>query len=1665
MPNEPLEEIILRTAEAIAGHSLASGQRLDVLRKLSAVLRGSSKDSESFLAHDASLDQRIEARLARAQEYALEAHGLDPDAAEVIFTREQLDDTAARDTFEPTLDVTDAQAGGTDAQTGGTASRPVHRIVYTNDAGLAGMSIRLGRAPDGPRTLGIDSHDRPGHSDLPALTVVSIGHELGGVESAILRSLPDGRERSRLREDARGRDLVGSVLDETYRVTSFVGRGGFGVVYKAGVVGLEDVEVAIKVLDPRYAQRRSVQQTLKDEFRRLSKLKHPGIVEWKHFGETADGIVYFAMEYLDGEELSKVLKREKKLPPARAFPLLLQILDALRAAHDLPGQSKLCHLDLKPANIFILKRGTRGQEQVKLIDFGISQYTGLEARDAEALEDPREEGGEPRSRDTQRGEGRSTRANGPGSSMTMTQRVAGGTPLFASPEQCKHLRRDRDIAPLGGPSDIYSFAVVAYLLLTGQYPYPEFEDLRRRMSSQSPDEVERARLDTYQIHLDQKPTPLRKLEPKLDRRLGRLLERCLAKRPEDRFANTDEAYAAFKAVLDPVRRRVLVLVAALALAVVGLAAHSALRPDPRENRTPTRVSGTYTPYCASSVDGPVFELPSGVLTGTMQLVAVNDSGSPLTEVVVTAVAENRVQLKRRLDAADSDRPLEVFLTEPGNTTRFGPLDLYLDPDLDEREVFASFELKSGNERMPASSAGAEGAPLAVLRSKSLQGTQVRIEAILATGCPSDLLTQARLRTVDVPGSDWKPMILHESRTLNESRLVGDVLVTPSQSQLRVEFQIRPRSSSMEMDELEAVTPTAWPEGIAVVDHLASLKGEPAVSIEYHGLAPAVASQSTRIEGAKNNWTAVTVRRREAAALAVADIELRVDLDLESNGLPGRLVVLEASTGRELDAADFAAAASEVALSIPLAAVLEGSRRVGDVQHAALQLLVAQEKLVLGAEPDQESRWSLELQWRDAPADPVLSIVAEGTRPLDALLSAAAESEQPLLHTLVFTRAAGAKLFLTLGSVPSPLWCTFGLEGEGVPRTAPIPVGGKTLNFNLTEFPVDAESAQFALRAWSLDEGPLPDPTPLRGPDFEWLITLEACEPLGIKAFAVRDGVRASTPCFDSQRPFTTVGPLAFEALVFEPVAAHGVARITVGKADMEAGVPVLARDLGFEHGQLGRLDVEIKDDAGRTKTVSASVLPSLRRTVGRITKPTRSAPWEPIALQERKFLIEVEIDEAVGEASEAFADQVFVEILPAQTGPASRAIESSSGAPIGDEGLTCELNRSRGKWISTVTLPEHFAGARATLRGTILDVAQRESALAEVVDVEVPQFPFAYPTLLEIELAPGVAPATMLFVDAAAAAADYYLLEYRQGETWNQIRAELRSAGVTGVAAYDDTGQNAFEGPFKVPDSVHRWASNFPVPSAHERGYYLDRAEVTLGQFQAFLANPNADEARWWPLLPGGSATAIRQRIEHLQRLVDEQRQRYGSDQYPVTCVDWHSANAFALWSGRRLQTWFEWEFAARGGAATPRCVHAPRECLASALEAAPVGDEFVHLTGNTQEWTSSPYILAMDVAPMTKELIFEPITTSLCRKQNRSSISGPGFIVVGGGVHQSGDRRASMRFDHTAVTTRNATTSTFDCFVGFRCATYASELERSIEAARNQRGADDAPMRLDLRR
>ena len=219
--------------------------------------------------------------------------------------------------------------------------------------------------------------------------------------------------------------LVGKVFDKRYRVDAMLGRGGMGAVYRATQLRMSRT-VALKVLSNVLADDLEQVRRFEQEAKAASLLHHPNTIKVLDFGIDETGQLFLVMEYLDGESVKELLRREGALPPDRVVHITRQILKSLAEAHT----RDIFHRDLKPDNIML--RHVHGEQDfVKVVDFGIAKVAqGLDTT---------------------------------GTQLTATGQIV-GTPRYMSPEQARGGRVD-------GRSDLYSLGVLMYEMLAGRPPF------------------------------------------------------------------------------------------------------------------------------------------------------------------------------------------------------------------------------------------------------------------------------------------------------------------------------------------------------------------------------------------------------------------------------------------------------------------------------------------------------------------------------------------------------------------------------------------------------------------------------------------------------------------------------------------------------------------------------------------------------------------------------------------------------------------------------------------------------------------------------------------------------------------------------------------------------------------------------------------------------------------------------------------------------------------------------------------------------------------------------------------------------------------------------------------------------------------------------------------
>jgi len=271
----------------------------------------------------------------------------------------------------------------------------------------------------------------------------------------------------------------GEILAGKYRIEGVMARGGHGVVYAAHQLGVERPAV-IKVLPPSAGHDNAAFKRFEREARVASSLNHPNTVTIFEFGVSDGGLMFIAMERLAGDPLNVAVAREGALDPERTRKIMIQICEALVAAH----AEGIIHRDLKPGNVLLCDIHGK-KDWVKIIDFGIAKV--LEAVDESLVQTLTQDG------------------------LTM------GTPGYIAPE----LLAGGKATPA---CDLYAVGVMGYELMTGHEAFDgntPFEKIRKQLQEKPTDP----------------PEPIKRSP------LWPVVEKLLERNPADRYQTAEEALA------------------------------------------------------------------------------------------------------------------------------------------------------------------------------------------------------------------------------------------------------------------------------------------------------------------------------------------------------------------------------------------------------------------------------------------------------------------------------------------------------------------------------------------------------------------------------------------------------------------------------------------------------------------------------------------------------------------------------------------------------------------------------------------------------------------------------------------------------------------------------------------------------------------------------------------------------------------------------------------------------------------------------------------------------------------------------------------------------------------------------------------------------------------
>lgn len=265
--------------------------------------------------------------------------------------------------------------------------------------------------------------------------------------------------------------LIGCVVAERYRILDVVGRGAMGVVYLVEHAHIGKL-MAMKLLRGDVAHREEVAERFSREARAASMLKHPSTVQVFDFGQS-EGLSYLVMEYVEGEDIGRLLDREGPIAFDRLARLVHQVCGSLAEAHF----AGIVHRDIKPTNLLITA-DPEGGERLKIADFGLAQLRPV-----------------------------------PTAKKVTAEGAIVGTPYYISPEQIQWSEVD-------GRADIYSLGVVMYRGCVGELPF-----------------LGPGSIAVLAQHLQQAPPAPSSVRAELPPEADRIILKCLQKDPAARYTS------------------------------------------------------------------------------------------------------------------------------------------------------------------------------------------------------------------------------------------------------------------------------------------------------------------------------------------------------------------------------------------------------------------------------------------------------------------------------------------------------------------------------------------------------------------------------------------------------------------------------------------------------------------------------------------------------------------------------------------------------------------------------------------------------------------------------------------------------------------------------------------------------------------------------------------------------------------------------------------------------------------------------------------------------------------------------------------------------------------------------------------------------------------------
>jgi serine/threonine-protein kinase len=286
--------------------------------------------------------------------------------------------------------------------------------------------------------------------------------------------------------------VIGNRVDGKYLIQSLLGQGGMGSVYQAEHTSTGR-RCAVKVIN---AGELTKDPQVLSRFEREARAA--GAIDTQHITQVLDagvdresGLPFMAMEFLEGEDLQRMLKRVGPVSPDLTLRVVAQACLGLEKAH----KAKVVHRDIKPHNLFLARRDA-GEVVVKLLDFGIAKVKMDQAQTKE------------------------------GADLTRTGNLL-GSPLYVSPEQARGKRQ------IDHRTDIYSLGAVAYQMVCGRTPYEHATALG----------------ELILMVCTEPPAPVQDHAPWVPPAVAELIHKCLRKNPDERFQTAGELFDAVKRLL------------------------------------------------------------------------------------------------------------------------------------------------------------------------------------------------------------------------------------------------------------------------------------------------------------------------------------------------------------------------------------------------------------------------------------------------------------------------------------------------------------------------------------------------------------------------------------------------------------------------------------------------------------------------------------------------------------------------------------------------------------------------------------------------------------------------------------------------------------------------------------------------------------------------------------------------------------------------------------------------------------------------------------------------------------------------------------------------------------------------------------------------------------